>query len=235
LADYDFAAWHATDAVMALHPVGDSALTPSYIVRQEDGGALEAAFGGLDASRDTFFVLYTARQDSAHAPLVARTLTPRRADTGYYARAARALLAARADFGTRSRPYNEAVIPADSGTWWVYRYPAPLHENVWPLGADVRYRVSADGRTIVAKRALHKTILEGPPPAADPKHPGEPPVAGYHSAVFDDLPEDTDVLIVLQRKPAIPEYIVTTAGFIYVVDTDGSIAYRGLVDKRVKK
>jgi hypothetical protein len=194
-----------------------------YIVRQEDGGATEVAFGGLNAARDTFFLLYTARKDSARAPFVARAISPRRADTGYYARAARALLAPRADFGTRDRTYNQAVIPADSGTWWVYFYPAPRQTNVWPLGADIRYRVSPDGRTILAKRVMHKTILEARMPDST--------VVATHTAVMDDRPEDTDVMVVLQRR--LPEYVVTVPGrFMYLIDVTGAIVYRGVLEQR---
>jgi hypothetical protein len=63
-------------------------------------------------------------------------------------------------------------------------------------------------------------------------------VAGYHFHILSDLPEDTDVLYVLNRKPSMPEYVV--AGKLsYLVNTDGSITMddkkNAAADKTAKK
>ena len=42
---------------------------------------------------------------------------------------------------------------------------------------------------------------------------------------MDDVPEDTDVFLVLSRKPLIDEFIVSEH-FLYHVQTDGSISCR---------
>ena len=47
-------------------------------------------------------------------------------------------------------------------------------------------------------------------------------VAGYHTHILSDVPEDTDVLYVLNRKPSLPEYI-GAAKRVFVVNTDGTI------------
>ena len=95
--------------------------------------------------------------------------------------------------------------------------------DVYPLGGDVRYRVTAGGRRILETRQLHNAIIEftGAPPK-----PGSILQAGTHAAVRDDIPEDTDVLHVLVRQPAVPEYIATNA-FVYRIDVDGSIHLLG--------
>ena len=50
-------------------------------------------------------------------------------------------------------------------------------------------------------------------------------VAGVHTAVMDDVPEDTDVFYVLTRSPRIPEIIVTENIF-YEIRIDGTIVRR---------
>jgi hypothetical protein len=45
---------------------------------------------------------------------------------------------------------------------------------------------------------------------------------GYHVHVLSDLPEDTDVLLVLTRKPRVPE-VVLAGAYIYTIDVHGAI------------
>jgi hypothetical protein len=151
-------------------------------------------------------------------------VNPARADVGYYARAARAIAIAKDDFGTLTRPYNSAVIERPNGMLWVYLMPTQTEPNVYPLGGDVRYLFPADGRQIVAKRQLHRAIIEYRSDMA-----GASKVeAGTHTAVLDDIPEDTDVLHVLTRRPSVPEYVMTDA-FLYAISTKGNIR---IVDRR---
>jgi hypothetical protein len=116
------------------------------------------------------------------------------------------------------------VLPGPADQLYVYLYPAQTKARVYPLGGDVRYLVSADGTKILEKRQMHKTILE------NQSGSGKKVLAGYHSHVLSDLPEDTDVFHVLTRDPPLPEMVVT-AHFMYRVDTDGSIR----VEKEKKK
>jgi hypothetical protein len=81
----------------------------------------------------------------------------------------------------------------------------------------VRYRVSSDGSKLTEKRQLHKSIIETAAAGADVKV-----ASSYHTHVLSDVPEDTDVLLVLTRQPRIPE-IVVTPSFMYTIGTDGKI------------
>jgi len=128
-----------------------------------------------------------------------------------------------AEFGKVSRPHNTAVLPVtgaddknQQGPMYVYFYPTQTKAGVYPLGGDERYLVSADGTKIIEKRQMHKTVLDVTP--AKSKRMG----AGYHSHVLSDVPEDSDVLHVLQRDPSVPEIIVTPH-FVYEVASDGTI------------
>ena len=63
---------------------------------------------------------------------------------------------------------------------------------------------------------MHKTVIENAP------SPKGKTVAGYHTHVLSDVPEDTDVFHVLTQDPPVPEF-VGTAHFMYEVNADGTI------------
>src|SRR4051812_17157051 len=75
---------------------------------------------------------------------------------------------------------------------------------------------------LVAKRQLHNALLEFTA-RGDSNHTLQ---AGTHTAILDDIPEDTDVFHVLVRQPRVPDYIVTDA-FLYIIDPDGRIRLIG--------
>jgi hydrogenase maturation factor len=102
---------------------------------------------------------------------------------------------------------------------YVYVVPAQTEQGVYPLGGDVRYLVSPEGSKIVEKRQLHKSIIEFTTPTEAQKVE-----AGYHTAVLDDIPEDTDVFHVLSRKPSVPEWVMTQQ-YVYRIETNGTINY----------
>jgi hypothetical protein len=181
----------------------------------------------LTATRDTFFVSYEAIPAAQPGQFEGFTGVAHEkplVDTGYYVRAARALDTASADFGPVRRSYNVASLPAPKGNWWVYLFPAPTVYGVWPLGADTRYLISADGRVILEKRRLHNTVIEFS--ARKPPQPGAKVEASTHTAVLAEIPEDTDVFHVLTRTPRVPEYVMTDH-FVYRIDTDGTIHFLG--------
>jgi hypothetical protein len=82
----------------------------------------------------------------------------------------------------------------------------------------------------VSKRQLHKSVIEVEPP----KDKDNQQVAGIHTHVLDDTPEDTDVFHVLTRKPAVPEMIMTKQ-FVFQVNPDGSIKYVGKSEDMLKE
>jgi hypothetical protein len=214
LAEYDAAAWQSTDAVVAAHPV--NGLIERYIARKTDAGWV-VDFGRLNGSGDKFLVAYEAVQTGNSEKYEVRSFSPVREDTGWNLAAAKAVDLATKDFGPTTRPYNIAVVPAEGRNLYVYMYPAQVKAGVYPVGGDVRYRVSPDGGKITETRQMHKTIIESA--SADAKVKVE---SGYHSHVLSDVPEDTDVLLVLTRQPRVPE-IVVTQHFMYTIAADGTI------------
>ncbi|HXN97982.1 MAG TPA: hypothetical protein VN881_02850 [Candidatus Acidoferrales bacterium] len=214
LAEYDNASWHATDAVLALKP--EDGAIGRYIARKTDAGWV-VVFGRLNEAKDSFLIVYEAIQGSDPQQFTVKKYDPPQDDVAFYLIAARAIGTALRNSQLEKRPYNTCVLPLSSGQMYVYVLPAQTKTDIYPLGGDVRYLMSADGATIVETRQLHKTILENKPPDKSAKR-----VAGFHTHALTDVPEDTDVFHVLRQKPPLPEYVGTKSG-IYVVQTDGTI------------
>ncbi len=214
LAEYDAAAWQATDAVKAARP--RKGRMGRYIARNTEAGWV-VDFGRLNEAGDNFLVAYEAVQVRGPAKFEVTSFAPAREDTGWNLGAAKAIETAVRDFTGASRPYNIAVLPAEREGMYVYLYPAQLKAGVYPLGADVRYRFSPDGAKIIEKHQMHKNIIEYAPASAPGKVQG-----GYHTHILSNVPEDTDVLLVLTRKPRVPEIVVAGA-YMFTIDVSGKI------------
>jgi hypothetical protein len=212
LAEYDVAAWHATDVVQDLKP--EKGATRYYIASKTDRGWV-VVFGRLNDAHDKFLTVYQASEGTKPEFFTAKEFDPPQESADFYLYAAKAFGAALKDLGAVNRPYNAYAIPSENGQLYVYLLPAPTDERPHPLGGDVRYTFTADGTTMLVKRQMHKTVLD--------TTYGEKTVAGYHVHVLTLSPEDSDVFFVLSRKPRIPEYVGTQDKKIYVIQTDGTI------------
>ena len=214
LYDYDQAAANGTDAIFALHP-DTKGLTHYLCIHTTKGWRI--VFPKWDAAHEHILVAYDAIESVPEKTFKARKLDPPQPADNALQLESIALELALHDFQQPSRPYNTAILPAPRGQFYVYLYPGQIKANAWPIGGDVRYTVSADAQHIVDKRPLHKAILDAEPKA------GSNEVAGYHFHILTDLPEDTDVLYVLNRKPSMPEYVGAGEQY-FLINTDGSIS-----------
>lgn len=213
---YDQAAWKGTDAVFALKPQPKTEGMTHYICIKTPQG-WHVIFPRWNSAHDQLVVAYEATQ-TADGKYDARAIDPPKVGDKQVQTTALALELAINDFKKPQRPYNAAILPAPAGNFYVYLYPGQIKANAWPIGGDVRYTISGDGQKILDKRQLHKTILDAEPKA------GSNEVAGYHFHILSDLPEDTDVLYVMNRKPSMPEYIVAGQDKkTFLINTDGSI------------
>jgi hypothetical protein len=232
LSEYDQAAWHASDAIQLIDPKVDR--IAQYIGRKTENGWV-VSFGRLDAGRDVFLVAYEAVQSSEPTEFKVKTYDPPMESTGFERAAAHGFATVTTDFkppeGEQPRAYNVAFVPTDLDRLWVYLYPASTETGVWPVGGDVRYLISADGKKIVEKRVLHKSVIEYRAPVNKDE---EQLVSGMHTHVLAETPEDTDVFLVLSREPRVPELIVTKS-FVFSIEVDGKIAYVGTADEFAKK
>jgi hypothetical protein len=219
LAEYDAAAWHASDAVQTANPKTTEG--QQYLAKKENG-RWTVVFGTLNADKTKFLIGYEATQLENPREFGVKKNEPPQQAGGFYLFAARALELAWADFGAATRPYSVAVLPAPQPRegiqelLYVYLYPAQTRVGIYPLGGDVRYSVSADGGTMLAKRQMHKAIVDGAPVK------GKKMVAGYHTHAMSDEPEDSDVLHVLRQDPPLAE-MIATQHFVYEVASDGTI------------
>lgn len=213
LADYDIAAWHATDAVLELKPEQGS--VNRYLARKTDSKWI-VVFGRQNEKRDRFLIAYEARQGASPTEFTVTKYETPKEDSGWYLFAAKAIDICLADFKGENRPYNVAALPADSNQMYVYVLPAQTKQGVYPVGGDARYLVSPDGSKIVEKRQLHKAIIEF-------ESSGDQ-VAGFQTAVLDDIPEDTDVFLVLTRRPSVPQWLMTSK-YVYQIEIDGTVKY----------
>ncbi len=64
---------------------------------------------------------------------------------------------------------------------------------------------------------MHKSTIESAPARADVKV-----ATGYHTHVLSDVPEDTNVMLVLTREPRVPEIVVAGA-YVFTIDVSGDI------------
>jgi len=193
-----------------------------WIARKTEHG-WEVAAGEVAPTGDAFLVSVIARP-GMQTTWASQPFDPPYPDSGYFARAGRAIATALVMFHPLARrPHIATAVPADDGPWWwVYVYPAPLEQGLWPRGGDMRFRVSADGRVITDARRLHDDITEysvRTARSANSPLDRQPIVRG-------NVPEDTDVFHVLQRRPALPE-LMTAGRHRYRIDVDGSIRLLG--------
>jgi hypothetical protein len=215
LAEYDEAAWHATDAVMAAHPKQDN--DTRFACRKADA-TWTCVFGRLAA--DKLLIDYEALQGASTKEFQVKHHEPPIEDTGFFFAAVKAMMMVGNDFQktAEKRPYNPTVLPLASGQFYVYMVPAQTKKGVYPLGGDARYLVSTDGSTIMEKRQLHKNILE----TNEQVPAGTKFAGGFHNHVITETPEDTDVFFVLTRRPLTPES-VGAGKHVYFIETDGTI------------
>jgi hypothetical protein len=221
LAGYQHAAWTASTQLVAKNP--DSWIAQRYVAYHADSGWV-VAFGRLNAHRDTFYVsnigipaaINGTRVDSVFEFVTFDQPGP---DVDYLVRAARAMDKAVMTLGATARPYSAAALPAENGEWLVYLTPAANITNVWPLGDDVRYRLSADGERVLETRRMHNGVIEE---ASTARTDGARLAVGQHRTALRDEPEDSDVFHVLMRRPQAPQ-IVLTRHFQYIIGVDGSI------------
>ncbi|HTS34283.1 MAG TPA: hypothetical protein VMH04_01355 [Candidatus Solibacter sp.] len=211
LYEYDRAAWHSTDAVKEIG-VAQGAID-RYVARKTASGWV-VMWGRFTQSQDKFLIVYEATESDRPEVFKVKKHDPPLEDTGFYLNAARAIATARQDFHGEQRPYNFAVLPADNERFYVYVLPAQTDEGVYPVGGDIRYLVSADGRKIIGKRRMHQDILD----FAIRKDS----TYSLHTHILSDLPEDSDVFVVLTRQPLIPEYIFT-CNYTFKANTEASI------------
>lgn len=215
LALTDSVARLGRDAMTSL-PVPDDSIVRLIVRRSEHGW--EVAAGRLSDDQRIFLITEISTPGIEPNRWAATIFEDPAVDTGYFANAARAIETSISMFRrSSSHLYMAMAIPAEERPWWlVYLFPASGGNGVWPRGGDMRFRVSADGRVITESRRLHESVREYS------VRTGRSGAAAGVPFVIGDTPEETDVLHVMQRRPALPE-IMRAGPFRYRIDVDGTI------------
>jgi hypothetical protein len=91
LAEYDVAAWHATDVIQDMKPEKGS--TRYYIAKKAGTGWI-VVFGRLSEAHDKFLVVYEAEQGTKPGYFTAKRFDPPLEDSAFYLHAAIAFEAA---------------------------------------------------------------------------------------------------------------------------------------------
>jgi hypothetical protein len=215
LAGYQHAAWTSSMQLLATNP--DPYRVERYVAYHADSGWV-VAFGRLSSERDTFYVSNIAIPAAENGRRVDtryefQTFAQPAPDVDFLVRAARAMDLATMTMGMAKRAYSAAAIPDENGNWFVYLTPSADVASVWPLGDDMRYRVSADGQRVLEKRRMHSGMVLPSKDAAQ--------LTSRRKALHD-TPEDSDVFHMLMNHSSASE-IVVTGKYQYLVNPDGSI------------
>lgn len=227
LAEYDEAAWHASDAAASIF---QSMTTKGLYVADKAKGKWVVYFGKFNSdARDQFLVLVEATQKKDVEYTTTRHDTPK-VETGRVLDLARAAATCRDQFKGENRPYNIAVLPGEKNKWWVYVLPAQTTTGIFPIGGDVRYTVSPDGKTILDTHPMHVVVQEF---KGAPLQPTAPAML-VRTAVLDDAPEDSDVFFAMSFKPSTPHLIITR-NFVYQVAPTGQIQYLAKTSEFIKR
>jgi len=98
LAEYDQAAWHASDAVQTANP---KTVEGQHYIARKESGRWRVVFGALNPDKSKFVIGYEAEQQAKPKEFLVKRDEPARVDGGFYLFAARALELTLADFVPR--------------------------------------------------------------------------------------------------------------------------------------
>ena len=105
LAEYDAAAWHATDALQTANPKTSEG--QHYLAKKENGRWI-VVFGALNADKTKFLISYEATQLEKPSEFGVKKYEPAKEDEGFYLFAARAMELTMADAGKTDRRERSA-------------------------------------------------------------------------------------------------------------------------------
>lgn len=197
----DVAAWVSTDALIAhlnggQPPAGmlgwivvDEGRAQRVRYVRDDGGTLKAAFDVVvrDGRAGPVEVVDEVLSGTERAQFHARTT------------------AARNIGRLRCSPQLNAVVldDPDSDGWLVWLLTSTSDANVVPVGGHYRFRISADGSTVLRRDMLSNSCLNMPRPQAEG---GREPVGLVVSQIVSDGPVETHVFLSMQTRLSI--YVV---------------------------
>ncbi len=217
LYSYDQACHIATDLVFARSTNRDRL---GLYLAYKDSSGWRVGFGKISMDSSFFELAYQVQFSGNLSASDCKEYSPATLDNRTYLPLARAVSLVIDNFPPRSseHTYNYAVLPTGSNNVDVYVYPAQTHNGIYPLGGDDRYTISLASNSIVDVKILHKSVLD----LATPLETEKLAASGSRS-ILSSTPVETDVLLVLLRRPRFPHYVVTKDTAAFWIDTTGSI------------
>jgi hypothetical protein len=201
--DQDQAAWHATDALNALHPLADlqKEKVQGWIVETRPTGALVRFIcdgaGGPEAAYD---VSYTSGTPTVSVPSNRNLIEEEKVQYGARSLALKSVTQRCGD------SYNTVVLKDPEGPGWLAWALASTHDpSLIMAGGHHRLTISADGKTVLRTDLLSRTCnaIKNEPKA------GSKPEAIITTQLVSPLPVETFFFLSLQHR--IPIFVVVLA------------------------
>lgn len=208
----DTAAWLATDALLAVHrPDSLPDLRGWIVVPAGDGLKVRFLREGPSGYKIGWDVVVTGDKAGPLTQPSDGSLTP--AETAQW----QARQTAIANIGTLRCSANlNAMVVADpdSDNWLVWILTATTDANIVPVGGHYRFRISADGLTMIRRDQLSVGCLNMERPPADRSDPLD---SLFVTQIVSSGPVETHVFLSLQNR--IPIYVMH-GDTTFVVDGD---------------
>ncbi len=128
-------------------------------------------------------------------------------------------------------PYNNYVFREPNGTITVYYLPGSTDEKNIRYGSDFKLSISADGRRVLQKNKLHNSMLTIP--LGEAKKNGIKPAFNIHSHVVTLLPTETDVAWAIIFPKFVPHYVISKE-YLFALTADGKLHYLGKPEQLFK-
>jgi len=197
----DTAAWLATDALLAVHsPESLPDLRGWIVVPEGDGQKVRFLQEGPSGYKIGWDVVVTGDKARAVIEPSDGSLTPR--ETAQW----QARQTAIANIGTLRCSANlNVVVVADPDTdnWLVWILTATTNANLIPVGGHYRFRISADGQTVVRRDQLSVGCLNMARPSPDRSDQLD---SLFVTQIVSSGPVETHVFLSLQNR--IPIYVI---------------------------
>lgn len=208
----DTAAWLATDALLAIHsPESLPELRGWIVVPEGDGQKVRFLREGPSGYKIGWDVVVTGDKAGPVIEPSDGNMTPE--ETAQW----QARQTAIDNLGTLrcSASMNAVMVPdPDSDNWLVWILTATTDTNIVPVGGHYRFRISADGLTMIRRDQLSVGCLNLERPRPDPSRQLD---SLYVSQVVSSGPVETHVFLSLQNH--IPIYVMA-ADKLFAVEGD---------------
>lgn len=216
----DQAAWHGTDALLALHPPAElqQQKVRGWIVEETpDGQRVRFIRDGADGLEAAYDIDDAGRKPRVSEP---RDRSLSEAEQAQF----RARTAISSHIARPCSPhYNTVILPDPQGDGWlVWALASSTTPKTWFIGGNYRFTVSKDGNTILRTDALSLSCLTMSDAQAKASAPqGTKAVAQFSTQLVSPIPVETAVFVNLES--GLPMFVGTPDRSIWEI-VDGHVS-----------